>query len=48
MFLSYERSLQRGLVGAGDGDGDLKALRAYHAGDRSSEMVAPYFERMGL
>ena len=27
-------------------DGDAKALRAYHAGDRSSEMVAPYFERM--
>jgi hypothetical protein len=27
-------------------DGDAKALRAYHAGDRSSEMIAPYFERM--
>jgi hypothetical protein len=27
-------------------DGDAKALRAYHAGERSSETVAPYFERM--
>jgi hypothetical protein len=29
-------------------DGDLKALRAYHAGDRTSNLVAPYFERAGL
>jgi hypothetical protein len=29
-------------------DGDLKALRAYHAGDRTSDLVAPYFERAGL
>jgi hypothetical protein len=27
-------------------DGDLKALRAYHTGDRSSDLVTPYFERM--
>jgi hypothetical protein len=24
-------------------DGDLKALRAYHAGDRTSDVVAPFF-----
>jgi len=29
-------------------DGDLKALRAYHAGDRTSDLVAQYFERAGL
>src|ERR1700722_14555022 len=29
-------------------DGDRKALRAYHAGDRTSNLVAPYFERAGL
>jgi hypothetical protein len=29
-------------------DGDQKALRAYHAGDRTSGLVAPYFERAGL
>jgi hypothetical protein len=27
-------------------DGDLKALRAYHAGDRTSELVAPFFRRL--
>jgi hypothetical protein len=27
-------------------DGDTQALRAYHAGDRLSDLVAPYFERM--
>jgi hypothetical protein len=27
-------------------DGDAKALRAYHAGDRSSGLVSPYFARM--
>jgi hypothetical protein len=27
-------------------DGDEVALRAYHAGDRSHELVTPYFERM--
>jgi hypothetical protein len=26
-------------------DGDAKALRAYHAGDRSSELVTCYFRR---
>jgi hypothetical protein len=26
-------------------NGDLKALGAYHAGDRSSDVVAPYFRR---
>lgn len=25
-------------------DDDMKALRAYHAGDRTSEIVAPYFK----
>jgi hypothetical protein len=29
-------------------DGDSKALRAYHAGDRTSEIVRPYFTRAGL
>ena len=29
-------------------DGDEKALRAYHAGDRASELVVPYFRNMGL
>jgi hypothetical protein len=27
-------------------DGDFKALRAYHAGDRTSELVAPFFRRL--
>jgi hypothetical protein len=27
-------------------DGDTRALRAYHAGDRSSELVASYFQRL--
>jgi hypothetical protein len=26
-------------------DGDVRALRAYHAGDRSSELVVQYFRR---
>lgn len=29
-------------------DGDAKALRAYHAGDRSNEPVSVYFRRLGL
>jgi hypothetical protein len=29
-------------------DHDLKALKAYHAGDRTSDLVAPYFKRAGL
>jgi hypothetical protein len=29
-------------------DGDLRALRAYHAGDRTSELVVSYFRRAGL
>jgi hypothetical protein len=29
-------------------EGDRKALRAYHAGDRTSDLVAPYFKREGL
>jgi hypothetical protein len=29
-------------------DGDIKALRAYHAGDRSGPLVTQYFERSGL
>jgi hypothetical protein len=29
-------------------DDDLKALRAYHAGDRTNDLVAPYFKRAGL
>ena len=29
-------------------DGDLKALRAYHAGDRTDARVVYYFEREGL
>jgi hypothetical protein len=29
-------------------DGDVKALRAYHAGARESELVALYFRRAGL
>jgi hypothetical protein len=29
-------------------DGDLKALRAYHAGDRTSELVISYFRRGGI
>jgi hypothetical protein len=29
-------------------DGDLKALRAYHAGDRTSASVTGYFKRAGL
>jgi hypothetical protein len=28
-------------------DGDMKALRAYHAGDRTGELVAAYFRRAG-
>jgi hypothetical protein len=27
-------------------DGDTMALKAYHAGDRASDLVAPYFERL--
>jgi hypothetical protein len=27
-------------------DGDAMALKAYHAGDRASDLVAPYFERL--
>jgi hypothetical protein len=29
-------------------DGDAKALRAYHAGNRSDPRVIAYFERAGL
>lgn len=29
-------------------DGDEKALRAYHAGDRASPVVRQYFDRAGL
>ncbi len=29
-------------------DGDIKALRAYHAGDRESELVTLYFRRAAL
>jgi hypothetical protein len=29
-------------------DGDTKALRAYHAGDRIGAVVMPYFERVGM
>jgi hypothetical protein len=29
-------------------DGDLRALRAYHAGELTSELVAAYFKRVGL
>ena len=29
-------------------DGDGRALRAYHAGDRTRDIVAGYFERAGL
>jgi hypothetical protein len=29
-------------------DGDLKALKAYHAGDRSDPSVIAYFEKAGL
>jgi hypothetical protein len=29
-------------------DGDTKALRAYHAGDRTGELVAAYFRRAGI
>jgi hypothetical protein len=29
-------------------EGDLKALRAYHAGDRTDPRVISYFEREGL
>lgn len=29
-------------------DGDMKALRAYRAGDRSSEAVRSYFDRCGV
>lgn len=29
-------------------DGDQAALLAYHGGDRSSPLVCPYFERVGL
>jgi hypothetical protein len=28
-------------------DGDMAALNAYHAGDRSNPLVRPYFERPG-
>jgi hypothetical protein len=27
-------------------DGDTVALKAYHAGDRASDLVGPYFERL--
>jgi hypothetical protein len=29
-------------------DGDRTALMAYHQGDRSSDLVRPYFERCGV
>lgn len=29
-------------------DGDAAALAAYHSGDRSGQLVAPYFERFEL
>jgi Helix-turn-helix domain len=29
-------------------DGDKRALRCYHTGDRTSELVVPYFHRAGL
>jgi hypothetical protein len=29
-------------------DGDTRALRGYHTGDRTSELVGPYFKRVGL
>src|SRR6266852_8435213 len=29
-------------------DWDVKALRSYHAGDRTGPIVMPYFERVGL
>jgi hypothetical protein len=29
-------------------DGDVKALRAYHAGDRTSELVLSHFRRVGI
>jgi hypothetical protein len=29
-------------------DHDLKALKAYHAGDRTSALVESYFKRVGL
>jgi hypothetical protein len=29
-------------------DGDVKALRAYHSGDRTTELVAAYFRREDL
>jgi hypothetical protein len=29
-------------------DGDRDALAAYWAGDRSSELVRPYYERLGI
>jgi hypothetical protein len=29
-------------------DGDQRTLRAYLAGDRSSDLVKPYFDRFGL
>jgi hypothetical protein len=29
-------------------DGDTKALRAYHSGDRTSDLVVVYFRRAGL
>ena len=29
-------------------DGDVKALQAYHSGDRTGPIVMPYFERVGL
>jgi hypothetical protein len=29
-------------------DGDRRALRAYHSGDRTSELVTAYFERCRL
>jgi hypothetical protein len=29
-------------------DGDMKALRAYHGGERTDPCVIAYFERLGL
>ncbi len=29
-------------------DWDVKALKSYHAGDRTGPIVMPYFERVGL
>jgi len=29
-------------------DGDIKALKAYHVGDRASELVLSYFRQAGM